>query len=122
MGVKASDGLDDAFVPDTKAIFIEVILYFFFFLPSLPSKKKKKFISQRGRVLLFFFFQKGKKEKVHAIQKRDVSFSRIKYIRNILDIGRDVKLFIGAKQPSLWARYKAIMFRSECVKWLKLFP
>lgn len=120
MGVKASDGLDDAFVPDTKAIFIEVILYFFFFLPSLPSKKKKKFISQRGRVL--FFFQKGKKEKVHAIQKRDVSFSRIKYIRNILDIGRDVKLFIGAKQPSLWARYKAIMFRSECVKWLKLFP
>lgn len=121
MGVKASDGLDDAFVPDTKAIFIEVILYFFFFLPSLPSKKKKKFISQRGRVL-FFFFQKGKKEKVHAIQKRDVSFSRIKYIRNILDIGRDVKLFIGAKQPSLWARYKAIMFRSECVKWLKLFP
>lgn len=119
MGVKASDGLDDAFVPDTKAIFIEVILYFFFFLPSRRKKKRNLYLNADE---YFFFFQKGKKEKVHAIQKRDVSFSRIKYIRNILDIGRDVKLFIGAKQPSLWARYKAIMFRSECVKWLKLFP
>lgn len=120
MGVKASDGLDDAFVPDTKAIFIEVILYFFFFLPS--RRKKRRNLYFNADEYFFFFFQKGKKEKVHAIQKRDVSFSRIKYIRNILDIGRDVKLFIGAKQPSLWARYKAIMFRSECVKWLKLFP
>lgn len=120
MGVKASDGLDDAFVPDTKAIFIEVILYFFFFLPSRRKKKRNLYLN--ADEYFFFFFQKGKKEKVHAIQKRDVSFSRIKYIRNILDIGRDVKLFIGAKQPSLWARYKAIMFRSECVKWLKLFP
>lgn len=120
MGVKASDGLDDAFVPDTKAIFIEVILYFFFFLPSRRKKRRNLYLN--ADEYFFFFFQKGKKEKVHAIQKRDVSFSRIKYIRNILDIGRDVKLFIGAKQPSLWARYKAIMFRSECVKWLKLFP
>lgn len=120
MGVKASDGLDDAFVPDTKAIFIEVILYFFFFLPSRRKKKRNLYLN--ADEYFFFFFQKGKKEKAHAIQKRDVSFSRIKYIRNILDIGRDVKLFIGAKQPSLWARYKAIMFRSECVKWLKLFP
>lgn len=121
MGVKASDGLDDAFVPDTKAIFIEVILYFFFFLPSRRKKRRNLYLNA-DEYFFFFFFQKGKKEKVHAIQKRDVSFSRIKYIRNILDIGRDVKLFIGAKQPSLWARYKAIMFRSECVKWLKLFP
>lgn len=120
MGVKASDGLDDAFVPDTKAIFIEVILYFFFFLPSRRKKRRNLYLN--ADEYFFFFSQKGKKEKVHAIQKRDVSFSRIKYIRNILDIGRDVKLFIGAKQPSLWARYKAIMFRSECVKWLKLFP
>lgn len=120
MGVKASDGLDDAFVPDTKAIFIEVILYFFFFLPSRRKKRRNLYLN--ADEYFFFFFQKGKKEKVHAIQKRDVSFSRIKYIRNILDIGHDVKLFIGAKQPSLWARYKAIMFRSECVKWLKLFP
>lgn len=120
MGVKASDGLDDAFVPDTKAIFIEVILYFFFFLPSRRKKRRNLYLNVDE--YFFFFFQKGKKEKVHAIQKRDISFSRIKYIRNILDIGRDVKLFIGAKQPSLWARYKAIMFRSECVKWLKLFP
>lgn len=70
MGVKASDGLDDAFVPDTKAIFIEVILYFFFFLPSLPSKKKKKFISQRGRVLLFFFPKREKRKSTRDTKER----------------------------------------------------
>lgn len=120
MGVKASDGLDDAFVPDTKAIFIEVILYFFFFLPSRRKKRRNLYLN--ADEYFFFFSKKGKKKKYTRYEKRDVSFSRIKYIRNILDIGRDVKLFIGAKQPSLWARYKAIMFRSECVKWLKLFP
>lgn len=119
MGVKASDGLDDAFVPNTKGIFIEVILYFFFFSSMfyLVEKKKKIYISTRTSTFFFFFLKKS----TYDIQKRNVFFSRIKYIRNILDIGRDVKLFIGAKQP-LWTRYKAIMFRSESVKWLKLFP
>lgn len=70
MGVKASDGLDDAFVPNTKGIFIEVILYFFFFFSSMfyLVEKKKKFIFQRGRVLFFFFFKK----KVHTIYKREM--------------------------------------------------
>lgn len=69
MGVKASDGLDDAFVPNTKGIFIEVILYFFFFSSMFYLvKKKKKFIFQRGRVLFFFFFKK----KVHTIYKREM--------------------------------------------------
>lgn len=69
MGVKASDGLDDAFVPNTKGIFIEVILYFFFFSSMFYLvEKKKKFIFQRGRVLFFFFFKK----KVHTIYKREM--------------------------------------------------
>lgn len=61
MGVKASDGLDDAFVPDTKAIFIEVILYFFFFLPSRRKKRRNLYLN--ADEYFFFFFQKGKKKK-----------------------------------------------------------
>lgn len=60
MGVKASDGLDDAFVPNTKGIFIEVILYFFFFSSMfyLVEKKKKIYISTRTSTFFFFFKKK----------------------------------------------------------------
>lgn len=60
MGVKASDGLDDAFVPDTKAIFIEVILYFFFFLPSRRKKRRNLYLNADE---YFFFFPKREKRK-----------------------------------------------------------
>lgn len=60
MGVKASDGLDDAFVPDTKAIFIEVILYFFFFLPFRRKKRRNLYLNADE---YFFFFPKREKRK-----------------------------------------------------------
>lgn len=61
MDVKASDGLDDAFVPDTKAIFIEVILYFFFFLPSRRKKRRNLYLN--ADEYFFFFFPKREKRK-----------------------------------------------------------
>lgn len=68
MGVKASDGLDDAFVPNTKGIFIEVILYFFFFSSMFYLVEKKKNLYFNANEYFFFFFKK----KVHTIYKREM--------------------------------------------------
>lgn len=81
------------------------IFFPFSFSFDVSSRKRRNLYFNADEC--FFFFQKRKSDtKVKCF----LLTGKIYIYIYILDIGRDVKLFIGAKQPP-WTRYKAIMFR-----------